>query len=90
MPLERYETGQPIIDQETLDHVRFGMLDGRVIPCRVPIDVLRDLFHPDDLTFDPLDVFLSYRAAIERVAIEKFEREGAPDGVLDLDEADFF
>jgi hypothetical protein len=89
MPLERYENGQPVIDQETLDHVRFGMLDSRVIPCRVPIDLLRALVDEDDLAFDPLDVFLTYRDDIERVAIEKYAREGAPDGILELDDMDF-
>lgn len=89
MALERYPAGQPVIDQETLDHVRFGMLDSRVIPCRIPIELLRALVDEVDLTFDPLDVFLTYRADIERVAIEKYEREGAPDGVLDLDDMDF-
>ncbi|MBE7199821.1 DUF1488 family protein [Methylobacterium sp. A49B] len=89
MPLAGYEAGQPVIDQETLAHVRFGMLDGRVVPCRVPIDVLRDLFHAGDRPFDPLDIFRSHRRAIEDAAIEKYERSGAPDGILDLDESDF-
>ncbi len=90
MSLERYEKGPPVIDQETLDHVRFGMLDGRVIPCRIPIDVLGDLFNVNSAAFDPLDAFQSYRAQIEDAAIRKFEREGAPDGILELDETDFF
>ncbi|MBP2496995.1 hypothetical protein ABID82_007046 [Methylobacterium sp. PvP062] len=78
------------IDPETLDHVRLGLLGGRVVPCRVPADVLRDLSHPDDLARGPRDVVLSDRAAIARVATETSERAGAPDGCLDRDQADFF
>jgi hypothetical protein len=89
MPLERYEAGQPVIDEETLDHVRFGMLDSRVIPCRIPIELLHALTDTDDLTFDPLAVFLNYRTEIEDVAINKYEREGAPNGILELDDTDF-
>ena len=77
-------------DPETLDHVRLGLLGGRVVPCRVPTDVLRDLSHPDDLARGPRDVVLSDRAAIARGATETSERAGAPDGCLDRDEADFF
>lgn len=89
MPLESYEAGQPVIDQETLDHVRFGMKDSRVVPCRVPIDVLRDLFHAGDAAFDPLDVFRRNRLTIEDAAINKYDIEGATHEVLDLDETDF-
>lgn len=90
MPLEAYQAGQPIIDPETLDHVRFGMLDGRVVPCRVPIDLLRRHFHASDFDFDPLEVFRRYRSAIEDAAIIKHDREGAPGEILELDETDFF
>lgn len=89
MPLERYEAGQPVIDEETLDHGRFGMLDSRVIPCRIPIELLHALTDVNDLSFDPLVVFLNYRTEIEDVAINKYEREGVPNGILELDDTDF-
>lgn len=102
MPLERFESGQPVIDQRTLIHVCFGMVDegrgaspvvsgvtqtGTLIRCRIEIDVVRDLF--GDASSEPLDLFLSYQPEIEDAASEKYDREGAPDNALDLDDTDF-
>ncbi|MHB2205018.1 DUF1488 family protein [Methylobacterium sp. CM6257] len=97
MPLESYQAGQPVIDQETLAHVRFGMVtdrfgmvtDGKVIPCRVSIDGLRDIFHPGAGAFDPLDLFLKNRTEIEEAASLKYDLDGAPGDVVELDDTDF-
>lgn len=91
MPLESYEAlGPAVIDHETEAHVRFPMRDGEaVVPCRVSFDALRNLFAVEGDPFDPLDLFLGYRPEVEDAAIDKYEREGAPDGVLELDDIDF-
>lgn len=90
MPLERHEAGLPVIDQETLAHVRFGMVaDGKIIPCRLSIDGLRDFFHPSAGAFDPLALFLSNRTEIEEAASLKYDLDGAPEGVIELDDTDF-
>lgn len=83
-----YEVGRPTIDQETLDPERFGMVDGRVVPCRIPIYVLRDLFHAGDTAVDPLDVFQSTES-LSRTLRSRVDREGAPAGILDIDDPDF-
>lgn len=90
MPLESYEASAAAIDFETEAHVRFGMRDdGLLVPCRVSFDALRGLFAIEGMPFDPLDLFLGSRSAIEEAASDKYEREGALDGMLDLEEVDF-
>jgi hypothetical protein len=90
MPLDSYQAGLPVIDQETHAHVRFGMVaDGKVIPCRLSIDGLRDFFHPGAGPFEPLDLFLSNRTEIEEAASVKYDLDGAPEGLIDLDDTDF-
>jgi hypothetical protein len=90
MPLESYEAGPPVVDQETLTHVRFEMLaDGKIIPCRLSIDGLRDFFHPGAGAFDPLDLFVRNRIEIEEAASVKYDLDGAPMGVIELDDTDF-
>ncbi|WP_336491427.1 DUF1488 family protein [Methylobacterium nigriterrae] len=88
MPLRPYTFGDPHIDKATSEHIRFPMTDGQqVIAGRVPIDALVGRFGEADS--DPLTLFLHNRRLIEDAASEKFDREGAPDNLVDLYAEDF-
>ncbi|QGY01491.1 DUF1488 domain-containing protein [Methylobacterium mesophilicum SR1.6/6] len=91
MALESYAaSGSAVIDQETGAHVRFAMLDGdALVPCRVTFEALHHLFAVEGQPFDPLDLFHRYHLVVEDAAAEKYEREGAQDGWIHLDDPDF-
>ncbi|WP_373622905.1 DUF1488 family protein [Methylobacterium sp. OAE515] len=64
------------------------MSDGRrLLPCRIPINTLRDWFKEEDS--DPLDLFEDYQDEIEDAAGRRYARDGIANGVINLGDQDF-
>ena len=88
MPIVGYPGWPPVIDANTREHVRFAMSDGhRLIPCRIPIDTLRDWF--GDACSEPVDLFESCQSEIEDAAGRRYARDGIANGIINLDDQDF-
>ena len=88
MSIVGYPGWPPVIDANTREHVRFAMSDGhRLLPCRIPINTLRDWFGEEDS--DPIDLFEDYQGEIEDAAGRRYARDGIANGVINLGDQDF-
>ncbi|MDR7038433.1 hypothetical protein J2X36_003197 [Methylobacterium sp. BE186] len=87
MPLSHNRFDDPHIDRATSEHIRFSMTDGqRIVAGRVPIAALRARLGGD--AADPLVLYGRCREVVEAAASRRFDRDGAPDAMVDLDSDD--